>query len=166
MLVQEIKHRSLGSFYSRPLEIILERLTENFKMSQPLHVRHLAIIKDVAQVGRTPHYQYYSYGQFERLVAAGSASWDVVSGASKKGAANKSTGTANTKDGLEPDEHGFCRLRADQFLAKDGAATLLEGVLAVKAESIVFSGADPILRRRDDGSFGLSSSPVRLQKTC
>ncbi|KAI9842533.1 MAG: hypothetical protein M1838_003090 [Thelocarpon superellum] len=160
MSTMALKAQTFGGFYSRPLEVTLDRFTENFRVSQPPHLRHLALIKDVAQVARTPHYQYYTYDNFQKLVDAGRATWEGIGTASKqatKKAKVKPIRAAPVDDGRR-DAYGFPLIPASRFVGSGGTATLRESVLAAAVEPAYISGRDFILVHHGGGSVGLGTS--------
>ena len=74
----EAKRQITGSFFRRPLEHILGRLSDSWQTSQPSNLRHMGIIRDAAQAGRTGYYVHYSYKNYAAKVQGGGASWEAV----------------------------------------------------------------------------------------
>ncbi|THV69172.1 hypothetical protein D6D28_06103 [Aureobasidium pullulans] len=68
----------LGHFWRRPLDEIMGRLTDVWTVSQPLHLRHLAIVRDTSQLHRISHYVFRSYENFQKLVKNGDAAWEAI----------------------------------------------------------------------------------------
>ena len=57
---------------------MLTRLVECWQLSQPLHLRHRAIVRDIALQKTITHYIQYSAGNFRKIVDAGEAAWEAV----------------------------------------------------------------------------------------
>ena len=152
--VQAIKAHSLGAFFNRPMEIVLDRYTENFLLAQPPHLRHLAIVRDVAQIKRAYHYHYYTLDNFKIMVAEGQASMEDVTKAMKQeGKKGKRFHNVDARPQL--DQHGFPPLDPKLFFKRDGRATLGGILREAKAEPLYIGGHDPIVFRKDDGKFDL-----------
>lgn len=123
-----LRNRTTGKFWKRPLESLLCRLTDDWEKSQPLHLRHLAVIRDTAVTveKKFVHYVYRTRGNFQKAVDAGEVSWEGVS----KEAAKKSSGEKrgrpknDVQDSLTLDEWGFSPLNANDFHRRSGLATL------------------------------------------
>ncbi|EED12822.1 TFIIIC transcription initiation factor complex subunits Tfc3, putative [Talaromyces stipitatus ATCC 10500] len=75
----EIIREGFGKVFRRPSENTLNRITECWQLSQPLHLRSSAIVRDTALNGTVTHYVHYSYSNFKQLVDTGCADWDAVS---------------------------------------------------------------------------------------
>ncbi|KAL8830067.1 MAG: hypothetical protein Q9191_001639, partial [Dirinaria sp. TL-2023a] len=113
----------------KPLERFVHRLVNYWQLSQPPHLRHLAIIRDTAVIQRTSYYVHYSYENFKKLVDSGLRSWDAVA----------ATDTSPQKGKLsipppdaqpEVDEYGFHKIAQDQFQGNDHDATLSDCINA------------------------------------
>lgn len=153
--MKTLKTRAMGQFYQRPIEAVLDRLNQNINQAQPSHLRHLAIIRDTAQSGKTCHYQYFTQENFQKLVDQGKTSWDSVN-IGRSGKKKTSKAAKESKDITEYDEYGFPILPDSLFL-KDGCATLSESVSASKSPDIVYTAFDPVLRQKEDGTYGTFS---------
>ena len=68
----------MGSEYRRPIEEILAKVTSFWQLSQPVHMRHLAIVKDSIQRSKHLVYIYYTFEHYRNLVAAGQKTWEAV----------------------------------------------------------------------------------------
>ena len=125
--IPEIRERLFGDDYKKPTESILSRLVDAWQVSQPLHLRHLAIVRDTVLQGKSPVYIHYTYGNFKRLVDSGRATWTAVTTIatprSKKGSQAALLGLDSQPDN---DEFGFPILDAADFQGKDLDATLAD----------------------------------------
>ena len=144
----------MGSFYQRPLEVTLDRLSEILNESQPPNLQHLAVIRDTAQSKKSYHFHYLTRGNFQQLVSNGRASWDSVAASSKDGKRKVNKSSKASKDLAEFDEYGFARLPDSQFVRKDGCATVSDSIVAAKVAEIVYTAHDPLLCRAGDGDYG------------
>ena len=83
----EIKHRTTGDFFVRPLEHTISRLVDHWQFSQPLCLRYMGIIRDATQIGRTAFYVHFTNVAFQHKVEGGSASWEAVGLSEREGQA-------------------------------------------------------------------------------
>ena len=128
--MKDVQSCGFGEAWKKPIEQRLNRLVDYWQISQPLHLRHLAIIRDTALVGKTPHYVHYTYEHFKSLVDRGVASWDAVA-ANSYGTKNKAKLTIPLpEDQAELDEYGFPRLPPHAFQGAEDGATLAECIHA------------------------------------
>jgi hypothetical protein len=74
----DLADQGLGRFWRRPLDEVMGRLTDVWTASQPLHLRHLAIVRDTSQLHRISHYVFRSFGNFQKLVDRGEAAWEAI----------------------------------------------------------------------------------------
>lgn len=135
------------------MEHYLSRLVDVWQLSQPLHIRHLAIVRDTALNKTIAHYIHYTYENFKKLVDSDHSSWEAVEMVNKD-VKKKSKITAPV--GVEPDldEHGFPRLPINSFQGRGNDATLLECVLSAKLGPFFLSRRDPIAVQLNDGTYG------------
>lgn len=118
----------MGPFWKRPSDVTLGRLTDIWHLSQPPHLRHLAIVRDTALAprGKQTHYQYRSFRNFQRAVEAGDTAWQAVMFAQEGG----KNGPRPVEDVVferpDLDEWGFPKVDPKQFLGKNGVASLKE----------------------------------------
>ncbi|KKY26990.1 putative tfiiic transcription initiation factor complex subunit [Phaeomoniella chlamydospora] len=80
----ELKNHLAGPRYSRPLEVFVGRIVENWASSQPHHLRHLSIIRDTAVDKKIAYFRHYSFRNFTELVERGGAYWEGVVFTGKK----------------------------------------------------------------------------------
>ncbi|KAI9695725.1 MAG: RNA polymerase III transcription initiation factor complex subunit [Candelina mexicana] len=155
-----LKASSLGTRYQRPLEHHLQRFTDCWQASQPLHLRHLAIVRDTAQTQKYAHYNHLSYDNFQKKVDAGETSWEAVETTQKD---NKKKPKGWHAIGAEPDldEYGFAPISANRFAGKNGDATLLESVLAANVRPYNLTTHDPVAYKKEDGTCELDFPPER-----
>ncbi|RPB01092.1 hypothetical protein L873DRAFT_1678494 [Choiromyces venosus 120613-1] len=121
-------YNTIGSFYYRPMDQILHRLTDYPQQSQPPQYMHLAIIRETGISGRQTHYRYFSYRWHQELVAEGVAVQPWGPAIRKKGSKQVSHGaiTQVAEVSLSLDKYGFTPPNASRFLKSDGSATLAE----------------------------------------
>lgn len=143
----------MGDHVRKPLDDYISRLVDSWQISQPLHLRHLSIVRDTVLKGKTQIYIYYTYENFKRLVEGGTGFWEAV----KTVASDVTMGT-NVAAALDAkpnvDEYGFPRLEENQFQGHQNDATLEECVSALKVDPLYISATDPVLRKLADGSYG------------
>lgn len=121
-------------------------------MSQPLHLRHLAIVRDTALEKTVTHYIHYSMVNFQKLVDAGEASWEAVEFVPKNTKADKIS--VPPVDAVpELDENGLPKTVPTEELVRNGNASLLAGILAVHPADYNPTGNDPMPVRLKDGSY-------------
>ncbi|GFF47768.1 hypothetical protein IFM58399_08130 [Aspergillus lentulus] len=148
----DILRAGFGSFFRRPLENTLARLVECWQLSQPLHLRHLAIVRDTALEKTITHYIHYSTANFQKLVDAGEASWEAVEFVPRNTKAEKiSVPPIDAVPDL--DENGLLKAVPTKELIKNGNASLLAGILAVNPADYNCTGNDPMPLRLKDGSY-------------
>lgn len=106
-------------------------------------MRHLAIIRDAAQIGKTGFYVHYTYQAFESKVKRGEVAWDAVETLPEL--------TSN----VSLDDNGFTNLHDSRFQGHKNNATLTQCVevvrnqgvrVSAKAPSVDSSIADDIIR--------------------
>ena len=85
----ELTARAMGSGWRKPLDEIMQRLTDHWAIAQPSHLRHFTIIRESGFSGRYSHYLYRSRGNFEKAVEAGNTAWEAVQSITKSGNAEK-----------------------------------------------------------------------------
>ena len=127
-----------------------------WQISQPLSLRHLAIVRDTAISKTVAHYVHYSYESFEKLVNSGQSSWEAVEIVRKDAKARKNK-IEIAPIGTDPelDEYGFARLRSNCFQGRASNATISESVVAAKLDPFYLGRLDPIAVRLKDGTYGI-----------
>lgn len=115
------------------MDTVLGRLTDIWQTSQPLHLRHLAIVRDTSLTDKQLHYLYRTYDNFGKAVEAGEAVWEAILTAKKPLANAKSRGKGRSE--VEVDEWGFPALSATAFFGGRGTFTLQE--MYAKNKSII-----------------------------
>ena len=139
----------MGIFFKRPVEATLSRLTENWQNSQPLHLRHLAIVRDSALRGTVYHYIQYSFENFAALARDGHATWEAIESRPMPGKnASKALGV-DAKPTL--DEYGFPIRDEPTGLLKKGNATLRECLEVTKPWLQVPPMRGPVVAKRENG---------------
>ncbi|EAW14498.1 putative TFIIIC transcription initiation factor complex subunits Tfc3 [Aspergillus clavatus NRRL 1] len=159
---QHILRVAFGSFFRRPLENTLTRLVECWQLSQPLHLRHLAIVRDTALERTITHYVHYSTANFQKLVDAGEASWEAVEFVPKNSKADALK--IPPVDAIpELDEYGLPVAVPTKELLHKGNASLLASIVAVNPSDYSCTGNDPVAVRLKDGTYviryGVPSTP-------
>ena len=134
MTIPEIRDTLFGELYKKPTENHLARLVDAWQVSQPLHLRHLAVLRDTLLRGKSPVYIHYSYGNFKKLVDNGEASWAAVT--TVLSTARKGQDIVAALDAQpDLDEHGFHQLHASEFHGPQNDATLVECASIIKMVS-------------------------------
>ncbi|KAH0555998.1 hypothetical protein GP486_006059, partial [Trichoglossum hirsutum] len=142
----DLKDASFGPFCERPMEVALSRISTDWRVSQPPHLRHLAVVRDAAQRGRNAHYHFYTHDNFQKLVESGDAIW---SSAEKP---EKAKGQPATTP--EVDEYGFPHI-SDHRFQRDGLATLKESALAVESRHLPYNKSTVVYFEREDGTYDI-----------
>lgn len=159
-VIKTLNWTCFGSFYKRPAESMVHKLVDLWQVAQPLHLRHYAIVRDMAMKKTIMFYVHYSANNFANLVEAGQASWEAVELPAKKA---KSLKIVAPPFGVLPqlDEHGFLKKEFPKNMLKDPNSTLLDGILAVKPPNYLLSSSDPFVVELPNGQHGMiaSSSP-------
>ncbi|KAE8154656.1 hypothetical protein BDV25DRAFT_93729 [Aspergillus avenaceus] len=152
---QEIIRVCFGGFYRRPLENTMSRLVECWQLSQPLHLRHLAIVRDTILNRTITQYNHYSANNFQKLVDAGESAWEAVEFTPKNPKVDKvSVPPVDARPEL--DKHGLPLAVPKKELFKNGDATLLECILAVNPLSYNTTSSDPSAMQSEDGTWSIN----------
>ncbi|CAD6590285.1 MAG: RNA polymerase III transcription initiation factor complex subunit [Alectoria sarmentosa] len=154
MSMTEIRDNLMGDHVRKPLDDYVSRIVDSWQISQPLHLRHLSIVRDTVLKGKTQIYIYYTYENFKKLVEGGTGFWEAV-----KTVASEVTIGKNVDAALDAkpdvDEYGFPRLEETQFQGRQNDASLDECVSALKVDPLRISATDPVLKKHADGSYGI-----------
>lgn len=143
----------MGDHVRRPLDDYVSRLADSWQVSQPLHLRHLSIVRDTVLKGKTQIYIYYTYENFKKLVDGGTGFWEAVRTVASDVTIGKNVAAAlDAKPDV--DEYGFPRLEENQFQGRQNDATLEECVSALKVDPLHISATDPVFSKKADGSHG------------
>lgn len=140
----------------RPIETQLARLTECWQISQPLHLRHLAIVKDIALSGRSSHYVYYTFENFEKRVESGNASWEAVINIAENDQRAKKYGVALSAL-PKLDEFGFPSIQSSLFQDEQNLASLHDCNRAFRSAAIT-EYRHLVVRNNEDGTGGKQSA--------
>lgn len=152
----------MGEHVRKPLDDYVARMVDSWQISQPLHLRHLSIVRDTVLKGKTQIYIYYTYENFGKLVEGGTGFWEAVKTvASEVTIGNNVAAALDVKPDV--DEYGFPRLEESQFQGHHNDATLEECVSALKVDPLHISATDPVLKKLADGSHGTQS---KLNSRC
>lgn len=133
---------------------MVHRLVDLWQVAQPLHLRHYAIVRDMAMKKTIMFYVHYAANNFAKLVEAGQASWEAVEIPAKKA---KSLKIVAPPFGVLPqlDEYGFLKKEFPKNMLKDPNATLLDGIMAVKPPNYLLSSSDPFVVELPNGQHGM-----------
>lgn len=149
-----------GLFFKRPAENLVHRLVDLWQVAQPLHLRHFAVVRDMAMERTVMFYVHYSAKNFAKIVESGTASWEAVEFPEKK--------AKTLKINLPPwgavpqlDEYGFPTNSIPKSLLKNPNSTLRDGIVAAKAADYKLSSSDPFVVRLPDGQYGMYSPLFR-----
>ncbi|KAF2156661.1 hypothetical protein K461DRAFT_289058 [Myriangium duriaei CBS 260.36] len=66
------------SLWHKPFDDVAARLTDQWLEVQPLHLRHLSIVRDTRIQGTITHYTFRTLQHFQSAVELGHASWEYV----------------------------------------------------------------------------------------
>lgn len=104
-------------------------------MSQPLHLRHLSMIRDTVLKGRGSVYNYYTYRNFIKLVDKGTGFWEAVVNVPDDMTAGPNFAAAlNAVPKL--DEYGFSVIDTKLFCGSDNEATIEDCVSMLKSRTL------------------------------
>ncbi|CAG8903591.1 unnamed protein product [Penicillium egyptiacum] len=158
---QNLNSTCFGSFYRRPAESMVHRLVDLWQVAQPLHLRHYAIVRDLAMKKTIMYYVHYSANNFAKLVEAGQASWEAVEIPAKKA---KSLKIEAPPFGVLPqlDEYGFLKKEFPKNMLKDPNATLLDGIMAVNPPNYLLSSSDPFVVELPNGQHVIRTRTDKL----
>ncbi|KAI9039617.1 putative TFIIIC transcription initiation factor complex subunits Tfc3 [Aspergillus affinis] len=150
----DIIRTCFGGFFRRPLENALGRLVACWQLSQPLHLRHLAIVRDTALRRTITHYVHYSANNFRKLVDAEKSTWEAVEYKPKstKGADLR---VPPVDASPELDEYGFSIDIPRKELLRHGNATLLECMLSAKPSDYSCTSTDLKAMQIDGDTYGI-----------
>ena len=134
------------------------RLVECWQLSQPLHLRHLSIIRDTSLKAKTTVYTYFTFENFQKLVDEGTGFWDAVKTV-PDGATNGINVAASLNAQPRLDEYGFPVLDSSLFEGHHNDATLEDCVSALKPDRFRVSRHDPIIMKQHDGTSCMIKNP-------
>ncbi|KAJ0419002.1 hypothetical protein BJY00DRAFT_172852 [Aspergillus carlsbadensis] len=144
----------LGVFYRRPLENTIARLVECWQISQPLHLRHLAIVRDTTINRTITHYIHYSARNFSKLVDAGESSWEAVEFVARN---TKTSTIAVPPIDAKPklDAYGLPLDLPKNDLLNNGDCSLMDCVLVARPQNYLMSSSDPRAVELEDGTYSI-----------
>ncbi|KAJ5690603.1 hypothetical protein N7462_004995 [Penicillium macrosclerotiorum] len=153
----EINRLLFGSYYRRPSECILHRLVDCWQLSQPPHLRHLAIVRDTAIEKTVFYYIHYSADNFAKLVESGQSLWEAVEyPAQKTKAASIQIPAVDAT--AQFDQLGFPQTGVSKGLFKNGNGSLFESLAVCRPSNYLLSSSDPVPVRLPDGRFVIEAS--------
>ncbi|KAG8632048.1 hypothetical protein KVT40_001188 [Elsinoe batatas] len=111
----DLSNTLASPLYRRPVDDAIGRLTDEWQIAQPAHLRHLAIVRDTHIQGSITHYTFRTLPNYQKAVEEGYASWEYIAQeASSKNALRKQP---------DLDEWGFGRIAKKEFLDPNLPAT-------------------------------------------
>lgn len=122
-------------------------------MSQPLHLRHLSIIRDTILKGKGSIFNYYSYESFKKLVERGVGFWEAVVTVPDDQTTGR-TFAASLDEVPELDDFGFPMIDPNLFLGPDNNANPEECASVLNADVFHIQSNSPVLQRHSDGTNG------------
>ncbi|KAF2736043.1 hypothetical protein EJ04DRAFT_598759 [Polyplosphaeria fusca] len=125
----QLRDRTMGKFWKRPLENLVSRITNDWEHAQPRHLRQLAVVRDtsITQEKKYTHYVFRSYNKFQVGVNEGHLKWEAISKEAERKARGVSLGRARvTKQDPVLDQWGFEPLVRTQFQRRVGSSSLKE----------------------------------------
>lgn len=128
----KLRDITTGFFWKRPLESLVTRLTDGWDKYQPMHVRHLALVRDTAMTTdkKRVHYLYRTHRNFQKAVDVGEVTWEALDlDENKKGARSKKPIPASSSSSV--DSWGFRELNASDFHGSTGTSSLAESCAAI-----------------------------------
>ncbi|KAL4958097.1 hypothetical protein BDW69DRAFT_154980 [Aspergillus filifer] len=148
----DVLRACVGVFWRRPMENTLARLSECWQLSQPPHLRHLAILRDTALNRTITHYVHYSFRNFSDLVEAGEASWEAVEFVPRN---SKSDNIRVLPVDAKPqlDDYGLPVETPDSELLKRGDCTLSDCMWIAKPKDYNRSSSDPKAVKAEAGGY-------------
>ena len=114
---KDLKRFVTGPFYIRPVDRFLDRCVWRWQRTQPLHLRHLAIVRDSAQLGKTSFYVHFVHDAFGVKVDNQETFWEAVQS------------YPDTNEAVVRDQYGFTPVPAARFVGKKNDMTLRQAVL-------------------------------------
>ncbi|KAJ5257030.1 hypothetical protein N7478_013134 [Penicillium angulare] len=152
-----------GRFYKRSSESLTHRLTDCWQVSQPPHLRHLALVRDSGVRKTIIHYVHYSARNFGKKVEQGGAFWEAVEFPVKNQKSSK-VKIPPVHASFPVDEYGFISNSVPRNLLKNGNVSLFEGISSCKPPNYSLTRKDPMGVYGADGSYRIQAgSTVPLE---
>ncbi|KAJ5648162.1 hypothetical protein N7490_004534 [Penicillium lividum] len=146
-----INRTCFGHFYKRPSENMVHRLTDCWQISQPPHLRHLAIVRDSDVHKTIIYYVHYSARNFAKKVMEGTAFWEAVEFPAKKKKSKTELPPVHAPAHL--DQYGLPHNNMPAGMMKKGNISLFEGLATCKPMDYSLTRKDPMGLLRPDGSY-------------
>lgn len=124
---------------------MLQRFVSDFIASQPPHLRHLAIVRDVRMVWKTTRYVHYLYDHFKSLVQRGQTAWEAI--VQNREVVEDDADILGYGD--ERDAFGFPRAAQAIHQYRDGRASIASVVAAFKPKRLQLTKSDPVIVERE-----------------
>lgn len=122
-------------------------------MSQPLHLRHLSIIRDTILKGKGSIFNYYTYESFNKLVEKGVGFWEAVVTVPDDLTAGRNF-AASLDEVPDLDDFGFPVIDSNLFHGPNNSATLEECAWVLKEDTFNISSSGPVLQRQANSIHG------------
>ncbi|KAF2724631.1 hypothetical protein K431DRAFT_343567 [Polychaeton citri CBS 116435] len=165
----EVVRRLGGSNFRRPLDELMSRLSEAWHISQPPHLRHFGLIRDVVTDGRRNVFRLRTRPNFELAVADGEASWDAIHDFRKINAKKgKKVNEVPPQPPPDMDKWGFPKIPLQNFALKDSIAPLascvdlLQGQTGTGQNTVVRHSATTRKQRKPRKALAVDLSDSEL----
>ncbi|KAL9111022.1 MAG: hypothetical protein Q9227_004455 [Pyrenula ochraceoflavens] len=144
----DIRYNTLGQFFQRPTENTLDRLVLNWVHTQPAHIKHLALLRDVDMEGKVISYIHYSFSAFRKLVEEKRTLWEAVLPREKNQKAMISRLDGPTAM-VAKENFGFPKIPTPPHLHKQGDTTLGQATKAAAPQPRYLLAGDPYIVVKD-----------------
>jgi transcription factor C subunit 3 len=131
---------------------MVHRLTDCWQISQPPHLRHLALVRDSDVHKTIIHYVHYSARNFSTKVIEGTAFWEAVEFPDRKHKSLK-TELPRVDAPAELDQYGLPHNNIPVGMMKNGNISLFEGLASCKPADYSLTRKDPMGVIQADGSY-------------
>ena len=140
-----MRNAIFGPLFTRPVDSMLNRISDNSLQTQPPSLRHRAIVRDSSIKERAMFYLYRTFDNFQKAVDLGETSWEAV---------GPTDISALEKPKL--DKWGFAEVQRDLLQVKDGSATLAACSEGLQVYRYKPRASDPSVKKQADGTWVLS----------
>jgi transcription factor C subunit 3 len=137
----------------------MARLVECWQVSQPPHLRHLAIVRDTTINRTITHYIHYSARNFSKLVDAGESSWEAVEFVARN-AKTSTIAVPPIDEQPKLDAYGLPLDLPKSDLLNSGDCSLMDCVLVARPQNYLMSSSDPRAVELEDGTYCKYKSSV------
>ena len=160
----QIRYALFGHEFRKPIEFFLGRIVDAWQVSQPLHLRHLGIVRDTILRDRSPAFIQYTVPSFKALVDTGKASWEAIVTIAPDVKVGKQVSAA-VDDTAKVDAFGFPELENADFQGPNNDSSLAESArCASKVGMVLKSKPSSLPRIDDDASKEASTSKQPIKR--